>query len=111
MKNKDFKKICKINKIIIILTFVITMATLVAVLFSTFNYYYKELRYNKMNMNNLPIGSLQCVYESPNEEYSIKSYICSRGESVDWAARCELVDNNTDEVKNIYCLNCNIKLN
>ena len=102
MEKIDLNKKCKINRAIIIFTFFITIGTLGAIWFSTFNYYYEELKHNEVSIDRLPIGSLQKSYDSPDKRYTINSYICSSGTLNDWAARCELVDNLTDMAKNIY---------
>lgn len=102
MEKIDLNKRCKVNRVIIAFTFFITIGTLGAVCFSTFNYYYKELKYDKISMDKLPIGSFQESYDSPNNRYTINSYICNNDTLTDWAARCELVDNLNGNIKNIY---------
>lgn len=102
MEKIDLNKKCKVNRAIIAFTFFITIGTLGAIWFSTFNYYYKELKNNKVSMDRLPVGSFQESQDSPDKRYTINSYICSSGTINDWAARCELVDNLSGKIKNIY---------
>ncbi|MDZ5253871.1 DUF5412 family protein [Clostridium sp. LIBA-8841] len=102
MEKIDLNKRCKVNKVIIAFTFFIVIGTLGAIWFSTFNYYYKGLKNNKISMDRLPVGSFQESHDSPDKRYTINSYICSSGTLNDWAARCELVDNLSGNIKNIY---------
>ena len=102
MDQRSLEKKCKFNKRVILFTFLLTIATLIAIWISTFKYYYNEIKCNNVTMEKLPIGSFQEEYKSPNKKYTINSYICSSGGVPDWAVRCEVVNNMSGEVRNIY---------
>lgn len=102
MEQKNLEKKCKFNRRIIIFTFSLTIVTLLAIWVSTFKYYYNELKYNKITMEKLPLGSFQEEYDSPSKMYTVNSYICSSADVIDWAARCEVVNNLSGEKRNIY---------
>ena len=53
-------------------------------------------------MNDLPNGDYIESYESPNGEYVVNSYLCSGNATVDFAVRCEAVNNKTGDTRNIY---------
>lgn len=102
MDQRSLEKKCKFNKRVILFTFLLTVATLIAIWISTFKYYYNEIKCNKVTMEKLPVGSFQREYDSPSKKYTINSYICGSGGLPDWAARCEVVNNMSGEVRNIY---------
>ncbi|EGT5620542.1 hypothetical protein BUL45_16020 [Clostridium perfringens] len=102
MDQRSLEKKCKFNKRVILFTFLLTIATLIAIWISTFKYYYNEIKCNKVTMEKLPVGSFQRKYDSPSKKYTINSYICGSGGLPDWAARCEVVNNMNGEVRNIY---------
>ncbi len=67
MDQRSLEKKCKFNKRVILFTFLLTIATLIAIWISTFNYYYNEIKCNNVTMEKLPIGSFQEEYKSPNK--------------------------------------------
>lgn len=53
------------------------------------------------NINNIPTGELIEHFNSPNGDYTINAYLVSSALSSD-AVRCELVNNETKDSRNIY---------
>lgn len=55
------------------------------------------------SMTRLPKGDYLRESTSSNGTYTIKSYLCNGGATVDYAVRCELITNTkSNKVKNIY---------
>ena len=54
------------------------------------------------SMDNLPQGELMSSYDSPDGEYTVNTYLCSGNATVDFAVRCEAVNNKTGDKRNIY---------
>ncbi len=54
------------------------------------------------NMKNLPKGEFLNYVDSPDSEYTLKSYFIDGGSLSGDAIRVELINNKTKEIKNIY---------
>lgn len=56
------------------------------------------------SMSRLPKGDYLNQYMSPNGAYTIKTYLCNGGATVDYAIRAELIKNykKNNKPKNIY---------
>ncbi|WP_032121137.1 DUF5412 family protein [Clostridium amazonitimonense] len=55
------------------------------------------------NMSNLPKGEYLSNSTSPNGAYTIRTYLCNGGATVDYAVRGELIINNKNKkARNIY---------
>lgn len=54
------------------------------------------------DMSNLPQGIFISSVNSPNNEYTVKSYLYNGGATTGYAVRVELINNKTDKTKNIY---------
>jgi len=57
---------------------------------------------SRFRMVNLPEGEYLESLDSPNGEYTLKSYRYSGGATMDWSLRVEVVNNNTKKEYNIY---------
>ncbi len=57
------------------------------------------LFFSRLRMLNLPTG--ECI-ESLDSNYTLKSYKCSRGATMDWSLRVEVIYNNENKKMNIY---------
>ncbi len=53
-------------------------------------------------MDNLPEGERIGSYDSPESTYTLNIYLCNGGATTDFSIRGELVENETDNTKNIY---------
>lgn len=55
------------------------------------------------SMSNLPQGEYLNESTSPDGTYTIRTYLCNGGMTVDWAVRGELIINNKNKkARNIY---------
>ena len=52
--------------------------------------------------NMLPKGELIKSVESPSKVYTINAYLCDGGATVDFAVRCEVVNNDSKDCRDIY---------
>lgn len=57
---------------------------------------------NFFSMDALPKGELIYSLQSPDKSYTFNAYLCNGGATVDYSIRGEVVDNKTNEKKNIY---------
>lgn len=55
-------------------------------------------------MLNLPVGEYIASLDSPNKEYTLKSYKYSGGATMDWSLRVEVINNKTNK-KTMYIMN------
>lgn len=53
-------------------------------------------------LSNLPEGELIESSVSPNGDYTVNAYLCDGGATTDFAIRCEVVNAETNECRNIY---------
>ncbi len=56
----------------------------------------------KFDMSDLPKGDYLSSVDSPNGEYTLKAYLIDCGATCAYTLRVELVNNETQKVKNIY---------
>lgn len=74
---------------------------IIILLFLFINWY--RLVFTREKMNHLPTGEYLDSLDSPNKEYTLKSYRCNPGgATMDWFVRVEVVNNKTNETFNIY---------
>lgn len=59
-------------------------------------------RNSPLIMLNLPTGHYMESIDSPNGEYTMKSYRYSGGATVDWSCRVEIIYKKVDKKVNIY---------
>ncbi len=57
---------------------------------------------SRLIMYTIPKGEYLNSLESPNGEYTLKSYRCGAGATVDFSVRVEVIDNKTKKATNIY---------
>jgi len=86
--------VIKIKKIILV---VVTILIIIAIgIFSLVNTLF-------FSMTRLPVGDYLGESTSSNGTYTIKTYLCNGGATVDYAVRGELITNTkNNKVKNIY---------
>lgn len=53
-------------------------------------------------MDNLPTGELMETVCSPDGTYQVNSFLVSGNATVDFCVRCEVIENATQEKRNIY---------
>lgn len=53
-------------------------------------------------MENLPKGQMIGEFSSPNGMYQINAYLCSGNATVDFSVRCEVVEIQSGNTRNIY---------
>lgn len=58
--------------------------------------------FTRFPMYNLPKGEFIESLDSPNGDYTLKSYRYSGGATMDWSLRVEVVNNNTNKSMNIF---------
>ena len=54
------------------------------------------------NMDGLPKGEFIKSSKSPDNSYTVNAYVCSGNATTDFSVRCEVVDNENENVRNIY---------
>lgn len=54
------------------------------------------------NLNNLSEGELMKTSVSPTKEYTVNAYLCSGNATTDFSVRCEAVNAENQERRNIY---------
>lgn len=54
------------------------------------------------NLENLPKGELIDSSVSPKGIYTVNAYLCSGNATTDFSVRCEVVNSETNECRNIY---------
>ncbi len=57
---------------------------------------------SRLRMLNLSTGEYIESLDSPNGDYTLKSYKCSGGATMDWFLRVEIVYNNKNKKMNVY---------